>query len=100
MLIIYKSATICSRAGPSCCDSNEYTRYTVFNIKENQPKLSQICRYGIFLQGTPERVRNSRGKRAISVRATEVLLYIVPHSIDTQSLAEDTHRFIKNLKGT
>ena len=29
-----------------------------------------------FLQGTQERVRNSRGKRAISVRATEVLLYL------------------------
>ena len=30
-----------------------------------------------FLLGTQERVRNSRGKRAISVRATEVLLYLV-----------------------
>ena len=28
-----------------------------------------------FFQGTQRRVRNSRGKRAISVRATEVLLY-------------------------
>ena len=27
-----------------------------------------------FFQGTQERVRNSRGKRATSVRATEVLL--------------------------
>ena len=31
-----------------------------------------------FFQGTQERVRNSHGKRAISVRATGVLLY--PHS--------------------
>ena len=30
---------------------------------------------GDFFQGTQERVRNSRGKRAISVRATEILLY-------------------------
>ena len=30
-----------------------------------------------FFPGTQERVRNSRGKRAISVRATEVLLYIL-----------------------
>ena len=30
----------------------------------------------LFL-GTQERVRNSRGKRAISVRATEVLLYAI-----------------------
>ena len=31
---------------------------------------------GFFL-GTEERVRNSRGKRAISVRATEGLLYLI-----------------------
>ena len=31
-------------------DSNEYTQYTIFNIKkENYPILSQICSYGIFL---------------------------------------------------
>ena len=29
-----------------------------------------------FLQGTLERVRNSRGKRAIDVRTIEVLLHI------------------------
>ena len=44
--------------------------------KEKHPNLIQICSYGIFL-GTQERVRKSRGKRAISVRATEVLLYLV-----------------------
>ena len=30
-----------------------------------------------FFLGTQEQVRNSRGKRAISVRATEVLLYML-----------------------
>ena len=56
-------------------DSNESSLYTIFNVKkENHPKLSQICSYGFLFQGTQERVRNSRGKRAISVRATEVLL--------------------------
>ena len=36
---------------------------------------------GFFL-GTQERVRNSRGKRAISVQATEGLLYIcILHSV-------------------
>ena len=29
-----------------------------------------------FFQGTQERIRNRRGKRAISVRAIEVLLYV------------------------
>ena len=34
---------------PHRCDSNEYTQYTIFNIKkENHHKLSQICSYGIF----------------------------------------------------
>ena len=44
--------------------------------KEFHPKSSQICNNGIFCQDTQEGVRNSHGKRAISVRATEVLLYI------------------------
>ena len=30
-----------------------------------------------FFQETQEQVRNSRGKRAISVRAIEVLLYVL-----------------------
>ena len=32
-------------------DSNKYTQYTIFNLKENHPKLSQICSYGIFSKG-------------------------------------------------
>ena len=51
-------------------DSNKYTQYTIFNIKR---KLSKTAAMGYFL-GTQERVRNSHGKRTISVRATEVLL--------------------------
>ena len=57
--------------------------HTIYHFqykKENHPKLSKICSYGFLFQGTQERVRNSRGKRAISVRATEVLLYI-PHKL-------------------
>ena len=42
--------------------------------KENHPKLLETCSYRILFEGSQERVRNSRGKRAISVRATEVLL--------------------------
>ena len=33
-------------------DSNEYTQYTIFNIKENNPKLSQIYNNEIFFQET------------------------------------------------
>ena len=32
-------------------DSNKYTQYTIFNIKNNHPKLSQICSYGTFSKG-------------------------------------------------
>ena len=42
---------------------------------ENHPKLS--CSYGILFQGTQEGVRNSGDKKAISVQAIEVLLYII-----------------------
>ena len=55
-------------------DSNEYLQYTIFNIKKkitlNYPKSAAMG-----FQGTEERVLNRRGKRATSVRATEVLLY-------------------------
>ena len=51
-------------------------RYHFQYKKENHLKLPQICNYGIF-PGTQERARNSRGKRTISVRAIEVLLYIL-----------------------
>ena len=43
-------------------------------IDLNYPKLQL---WNLF-QGTQERVRTSRGKRAISVRAIEVLLYVFP----------------------
>ena len=62
---------------PHRSDSNEYKQYTIFNLKKkkitlNYPKSAAV---GFFL-GTQEQVQNSRGKPAISVRATEVLLYM------------------------
>ena len=57
-----------SLESPHRGDSNEYTQYTIFNVKK------KITLNGFLFLGTQERVRNSRGKRAISVRATEVLL--------------------------
>ena len=56
-------------------DSNEYAQYSIFNMKmnltRNYPKSAAMA----FALGTQERVRDSRSKRAISVRATEGLLY-------------------------
>ena len=55
-------------------DTNEYTKHTIFNIKKKitlKYPRSAVVR---FFQGTEERVRNSRGKRAISVRAIDWLV--------------------------
>ena len=58
-------------------DSNEYIQYTIFNILKkislNYPKSATIG----FFQGTKVRVRKSRGKGTISVRAIGVLQYRV-----------------------
>ena len=52
-----------------------YQQYTNFNIKRKiDPNYLKSAAMGFFL-GTQARVRNSHGKRAISVRAIEVLLY-------------------------
>ena len=72
-----KVCCLFSLESPPRGDSNEYTQNTISQYeKENHLTLSQICSYGIFFQGTQERVRKSHGKQAISVSATEVLLYI------------------------
>ena len=57
-------------------DSNEYTQYTILNMNKKNTLNYPKCATMGFFQETQERVRNSRGKRAISVRAIEVLLYI------------------------
>ena len=63
-----KVCCVVSLESPHRGDSNEYTQYTIFNIKkENHPKLSKICIYVIFFLWTKERVRNRPGKLAISV---------------------------------
>ena len=65
-----------SLESPHRGDSNDYTLHNIFNINRknilNYPKSAAVG----FFQGTKERVRSSRGRRAISVRATEVLLYL------------------------
>ena len=62
-----------SLESPHRGDSKEYTQYNIFNIKKkitlNYPKSAAAG----FFQGSQERVRNTGGKRTISVRATEGL---------------------------
>ena len=54
-IIVFFNMKVCcvfSLESPHRGDSNEYTQYTIFNIKkENHPKISQICSYGIFTKG-------------------------------------------------
>ena len=45
--------------------------------KKKSPEIILNLQTGDCFQGAQERVRNSCGKRAISVRAIEVLLYMV-----------------------
>ena len=52
---------------------------TIFKINVNIPNLQ----LWVFFHGAQERVRNSRGKRAISVRANKGLLYITSHERNT-----------------
>ena len=68
-MIFFNMKVYCvfSFESPQRGDSNDYTQYTIFNIKKKKAMG--------FFQRTKERIRNSRGKRVISVRATEVLQY-------------------------
>ena len=74
-LIFFNMKVCCvfSLESPHRGDSNEYKQYTIFKINKkiilNYPMLCD------FFQGTQEQVQNSRGKWAISVQATEGLLY-------------------------
>ena len=65
-----------SLESPHRGDSNEYTQHAIISIKTkiilNYPNYNNDCSLGIFSLGTQERVRNSRGKRAIGVLAIEL----------------------------
>ena len=77
-LIFFNMKVYCvfTLESPHRGDSNEYTQCTFFNMKtKNTLNYHKSAAIGFF-QGTQERVRKSRGKRAISIRAIEVLLYI------------------------
>ena len=82
-----------SLESPHRGDSNEYKQHAIFNLKKkitlNYPKYNNVCSYGIFSLGTQERVRKGRGKRAIGVRATEVLLYFLKQVVN--------ERIVKNV---
>ena len=64
-----------SLESPHSGDSNEYTQYTIFNMKKkssiNYPKSAAM---GFFSKGLKNKFDC---KRVISVRAIEVLLYMV-----------------------
>ena len=72
-----KVCCVFSLESPHRRDSNEYTQYTIFDIKkENHPTLSQICSHGILFQGTQEEFETAMVNEP-SVFAIEVLLYFI-----------------------
>ena len=84
-----------SLESPQRGDSNEYTQYTISQYKKkiilNYPKSATMG----FVPRDPKRVRISRGKQAISVRAIEVQLYLV-----TEVLRERREKEISLLEQT
>ena len=71
-----------SSESPHRGNFNEYTQFTIFNIKKNILNYPISAAMGFFIehtQGTQKRVRNSCGNQATSVQATEGLLYIQRH---------------------
>ena len=62
-----KAYCLFSLESPHRGDSNEHKQYTIFNIKKKITLyFLKSSAMGLF-PGTQERVRNSRGKRAIKV---------------------------------
>ena len=62
-----------SLESPRGGDSNEYIQYTIFNVKGKSALIITNLQLLNSFQGSQRRVRNIRSKRAISVRATDVL---------------------------
>ena len=65
-----KVCSVFSLVLPHRVDSNDYTQHTISNIKKkitlNYPNLQLLD----FFLGTRERVRDSRGKRVISLHVS------------------------------
>ena len=72
-----------SLESPHRGDSNEYTQYTIFNIKKKVTLNYPTSAAPGFFRGSQERVRNNHGKRAITVLDTKVLLYMRIANIQT-----------------
>ena len=76
IFFIMKVYCVFSLESPQQGNSNECTQYTIFNVKKKTSQIIPNLQLWDLFHGIKERVRNSRGNRAISVRAIEVPLYI------------------------
>ena len=68
-----------SLESPHRGDSYEYTQYTIFNINQKITLINPNLQLWDFFQVVKNEFETpvvNRGKRAISVQATEVLLYL------------------------
>ena len=78
--LIFNNMKVCcvfSLESPDLSDSNEYTQYTIFNIKRKITLYYAKSAAVRFFLGTHARVRGSHGKRPISVRVIDVLLNVL-----------------------
>ena len=65
---------------------DEYTQYNNFNINKKEITLNYPISVDMgFFQGTRRPVPSDRGKRVISVPATEDLLYVYYHKLKAKS---------------
>ena len=60
-----------SLESPHRGDSHQYTQHSIFHIKKKITLYNPKSAAMDFFQWTPKRIRNSRGKRAYSVRTVE-----------------------------
>ena len=84
--ILFNMKVCCmfSLESPHRGDSNEYIQYTIFSIKKKITlNYSKSAAMGFCSKGLKNEWY-SRGKRAISVRATEVLLYYICYTYYTE----------------
>ena len=73
-------------------DSKECTQYTIFNIeKENHPKLSQICSYGIISKGLKNKLETAMVYRPSVVEPLKVYCISIQFECLLQIIIQSDH---------
>ena len=101
-LIFYNMKVCCvfSLESPDLSDSYEYTQYTIFNIKRKITLYYAKSAAVRFFLRTHARVRDSHGKRPISVRVIDVLLNVLVLLAMSERVKSDetSHHRIRHME--